>query len=129
VKVNAAGLAERPDWLVCGMPAGGSVRIIASRCLSHAELRTEYRHAGIYADDLAMPISSVLTSADISLTAHMMPRGRGDLVMIDGPNYRDVLAQLEIACTYCGSCIIGTTCVTCGAPRNSLIDGRRKAHY
>jgi hypothetical protein len=116
------GIASAPDWLICGQPSRDGVRIIASRRLSYAELRAEYRHASLYVDHLLEPVGSVLTSADISLTAHMMPRGAGDLVMIEGPNYRDVLAQLEIACAYCGSCIIGTACRTCGSPRQSLID-------
>lgn len=116
------GIASAPDWLICGQPSRDGVRIIASRRLSYAELKAEYRHASLYADDLLGPVGSALAGMDISLTAHMMPRGRGDLVMIEGPTYRDVLAQLEIACTYCGSCIIGTACQTCGGPRQSLID-------
>jgi hypothetical protein len=65
----------------------GKVRIIASKDLTHGEIRYEARRGVIF--DGPFPIDCGITSSDLSLTTHMRT-----CVFIDGPDYATCLKYL-----------------------------------
>jgi hypothetical protein len=75
------GGSARPDWVMCGCPTAGGVRLVASKDMTHAELEMQFGYQDIYDGGLtaayALPVSRRVT-----LTA-----GMTTFVMIDAPDY------------------------------------------
>ena len=80
-----AGFA-RPDWVMCGCPVPGGVRLLASKDMTHAELSADYGYADIGVPGWDPP---VLTSRRITLTA-----GMSTFIMIEAPDYPSAFAAL-----------------------------------
>lgn len=74
----------RPDWVMCGCPVPGGVRLLASKDMTHAELSADYGWADI--DAWSPP---VLTSRRITLTS-----GLKTFIMIEAPDYPSAFAAL-----------------------------------
>jgi len=82
---NAAGFG-RPDWVMCGCPARGGVRLLASKDMTHAELEARFDWADI---NMGTYLSPHLRSQRITLTA-----GLKTFVMIDAPDYPSAFRAL-----------------------------------
>jgi len=57
----------RPDWVMCGMPWNGGVRLLASKDMTHAELEAQFGYRDIYDGGLT-PEYAVPGSCRITLT-------------------------------------------------------------
>lgn len=76
---NAAGFG-RPDWVMCGCPAPGGVRLLASKDMTHAELEAQFDRAAPW-DPCDFTPGPVI-SQRITLTA-----GMRTFIVIDAPDY------------------------------------------
>ena len=80
---NAAGFG-RPDWVMCGCPARGGVRLLASKDMTHAELEAAYDWA-----DTGPWSPPVLCSQRLTLTA-----GLKTFIVIDAQDYPTAIRAL-----------------------------------
>ena len=69
----------RPDWVMCGAPWNGGVRLLASNDMTHAELSAEFDREIVWTDPFAL---SAPLSRRITLTA-----GLSTFVIVDSPDY------------------------------------------
>lgn len=76
----------RPDWVMCGMPWNGGVRLLASKDMTYAELEAAYDWVDI---DMGTHYSPHLRSCRITLTAGMLT-----CVMIEAPDYPSAFRAL-----------------------------------
>ena len=76
----------RPDWVMCGMPWNGGVRLLASKDMTHAELSADFGYADIGIPGWDPP---AMTSRRITLTA-----GMSTFVLIEAPDYPSAFAAL-----------------------------------
>ena len=83
---NAAGF-ERPDWVMCGCPAPGGVRLLASKDMTHAELEAKFGYQDINIG--LLDAMHVLDSRRITLTA-----GLKTFIVIDAPDYPSAFRAL-----------------------------------
>jgi hypothetical protein len=73
----------RPDWVMCGCPAPGGVRLLASKDMTHAELEVAYD----WADTGRWP--PIPRGQRITLTA-----GLKTFIVIDAPDYPSAFRAL-----------------------------------
>jgi hypothetical protein len=76
----------RPDWVMCGMPWNGGVRLLASKDMTHAELEAKFDHVNVECGLVYLP---VLAGHRITLTA-----GMSTFIVIDAPDYPSAFAAL-----------------------------------
>lgn len=86
VAINPGGGGfSRPDWVMCGMPHGSGVRLLASKDMTHAELSADFGY-----EDTSGPWEPpALTSRRITLTS-----GLKTCVMIEAPDYPSAFTAL-----------------------------------
>lgn len=84
ISIDPAGFS-RPDWVMCGMPWNGGVRLLASKDMTHAELAADYG----WADTDPWDGPPMLTSRRITLTS-----GLKTFVLIEAPDYPSAFAAL-----------------------------------
>ena len=77
----------RPDWVMCGTPTAGGVRLLASKDMTHAELEAQFGYQDI--DIGLMDPLPVMTSQRITLTA-----GLKTFIVIDAPDYPSAFRAL-----------------------------------
>jgi hypothetical protein len=83
---NVAGFG-RPDWVMCGCPAPGGVRLLASKDMTHAELEAQFDW-GPDTDTWGFS-PPVLRGQRITLTA-----GLKTFIVIDAPDYPSAFRAL-----------------------------------
>ena len=83
----AAGYGH-PDWVMCGVPWNGGVRLLASKEMTHAELDAQFGYTDIWDGGLT-PGYAIPASRRITLTA-----GMRTFVMIEAPDYPTAFAAL-----------------------------------
>lgn len=76
---------SRPDWVMCGVPWNGGVRLLASKDMTHAELSVDHG----YEDTFGPWEQPVLTSRRITLTS-----GLKTFITIEAPDYPSAFAAL-----------------------------------
>lgn len=85
---GSAGFSK-PEWVICGGRLSvETVRVLASKELTYAELKVYYTHQDIH-DGGIVPASSVVTSRRITLQTSM-----NTFIIIDGPDYATCLKYL-----------------------------------
>ena len=77
----------RPDWVMCGVPWAGGVRLLASRAMTHAELTAEFDRVAPWGPYNFEPMPIV--SQRITLTA-----GMRTFTVIDAPDYPSAFTAL-----------------------------------
>lgn len=86
VSDHADGSYARPDWVMCGVPWNGGVRLLASKDMTHAELSADFGYTDIGIPGWDPP---ALTSRRITLTA-----GLKTFVMIEAPDHPSAFRAL-----------------------------------